>query len=154
MLSDDHYRAKLQQTTAAIKAWTGFVADVADVEEGEHGEAWRLALVPHAAHACPVEILLREDRRFDLALAGEIYEDCELGSLDDLLPLIEAVVEGRVIRRVTRSAATGLLREVSTIVAMADGTVIELGRNGVVTDAEHDASGEVRDRHFLPYRRS
>ena len=48
MISDDTYRAKLQQTIAAIKAWTGFVADVARVEEGELPGAWRLALTPRS----------------------------------------------------------------------------------------------------------
>jgi hypothetical protein len=160
MISDDTYRAKLQQTIAAIKAWTGFVADVARVEEGEIPGAWRLALTPRSARACPIEIVLRDDQRCDLRVGGETYEDLALTSedrstsLDLMLPLLEAVVEGNVLTRRISSAGTGLLCSVASIVTLQDGTRFEhVHAPARLNGAAVPDAVEIRDIHYLPYRR-
>lgn len=153
MQSQDTYRLKLQQTAASLKAWSGFVADVARVEMQEEGDAWRLALTPMASRACPVEMVLDGAApKFDLRLGTETYEDLDLPSLDLVLPMVEAVTEGRVVTRRTASAITGLPLAVSTHLKLADGTALDFpatdqsanGRNGAV---------ESRVVHYLPYRR-
>ena len=151
MLPDDPYKTKLERTIASVKAWTGFVADVARIEAAEVGDGWRLSLQPHSSRACPVEIVLRRDQTCDLAIGGETYRNWPLPSLDVVLPLMEAVSEGRVVTRHTVSATTGLLREVSTIVRLADGTVIEQRRDGAAGMPLGSVEG--RDTHYLPYRR-
>lgn len=150
----DTHSLKLQQLIASLRAWTGFVADVARVEVSEVGAAWRVSLKPMAASACPLEILLDSGKvRCDLKVADETYHDWPLPSLDIVLPLIEAVTEGRVVTRHTTSAATGLSLSVATLIKLADGRVLE-------TSLASDAAGEVaagsierRDTHYLPYRR-
>jgi hypothetical protein len=160
MISDDTYRASLQQTIAAIKAWTGFVADVARVEEGEIPGAWRLALTPHSARACPIEIVLRSDQRCDLRIGGETYEDLALTSqdrstsLDMMLPLLEAVADGNVLTRYISSAGTGLLCSVASIVTFLDGRTIEHEHTPAhLNGAAVVGAIETRDVHYLPYRR-
>lgn len=155
MLSDDTYRAKLRQTIASVQAWTGFVADVARVEVTDQDTAWRIVMTPKSANACPVEIVLRNDRTYDLAMGGQTYVDRPLPSLDVVLPLLEAVAEGRVVTRRIASAATGLLRERRTVVTLADGTRFEAEETKPsLPAAAADAATESSERHYLPYRRA
>lgn len=154
MQSDDTYRSKLQQTMASIQAWTGFVADVARIEQSNDGAAWRLALTPRSARACPVEIVLRNDRKCDITIGDETHEDWPIPSLDLVLPLLEAVVEGRVMTRHTESAATGLHRASTSVVVLGDGTAIERSRGDATADGRADANVQSREVHYLPYRRS
>lgn len=153
MRSPDTYRLKLQQLTASLKAWSGFVADVARVEAGEAGNAWRLALTPAAPGACPIEIVLDgSEPRCDLRIGTELVEDWRLPSLDVVLPLVEAVTEGRVVTRRLSSAVTALPLGVSTHVRLADGSAIVLPP---LADGQGLPNGAVesRETHYLPYRK-
>jgi len=153
MLPDDTFEVKLTETMAAVRAWSGFVADVAEVEDTEIGDAWHFGLVPHMAGACPVEVVVRRgDQRCDLTIAGETYEDVELGNLDLLPKLIAAVADGRVIRRHGVSRTTGLRHFTATIVHLPDGSVFEAAHASPGAPAV-EAEIEWRDLHFLPYRR-
>lgn len=154
MPADDTHRLKLQQVIASLTAWTGFVADVAKVEMSEVGQAWRLALQPRAAHACPVEIVLDgSSSRCDLRIASETYEDWPLPALDIVLPLVEAVVDGRVVTRHTSSAVTGLPLGVSTLINLADGRLIEISPDKPAGREQSAEAAEIRDIHYLPFRR-
>ena len=152
MLSNDTYRLKLQQTTASIRAWSGFVADVARVEVAEEANSWRLALTPFAAGACPIELVLDgSSPNCDLRIGRETYEDWPMPSLDDVLPLVEAVCDGRVVTRQVSSAATGLPLTVSTRIKLANGRTFVLPEGA---DSAFGNSGvESRDTHYLPYRK-
>lgn len=160
MLSDDVFRAKRDLTIAQLRAWTGFVADVAHVETGEVGDAWRISMTPRTPAGCPVELSIRDDQKFDIRIAGETYEDRPIETLDAFLPLLEAIAEGRVVTRVMRSAMTGAVREVETIVRLANGMVFQ-GRSGPAgriplpppLPGVTSGTEEVRDMHYLPYRR-
>ncbi len=153
MYSLDTYRLKLQQVVASIKAWSGFVADVARVETHDEGHGFRLAMQPSTPGACPIEMLLDGDRlECDLKIGGETYEDLELPSLDVVLPLVEAVAEGRVMTRLTRSAVTGMRIGSDTLIELADGTRIVLPPTPFGSVAG-DAAVETRSQHFLPYRK-
>lgn len=155
MPADDTHRLKLQQVIASLKAWTGFVADVAKVEVSEVGQAWRIALQPKVAHACPLEIVLEgSSNRCDLRVASETYEDWPLPSLDMVLPLIEAVVEGRVVTRRTTSAATALPLSVTTLIKLADGRVLETSTDKNDAREATAAAVQISDTHYLPYRRA
>lgn len=159
MQSDDVYRARRNLTIAELSAWTGFVADVAHVEYGPVDGAWRIQITPHVRSGCPVELLLRDDQKFDIRLASETYEDREIENLDMFLPLLKAVVDGLVITRTLQSALTGTVRGKETFVRFAGGSVFQ-------ASAEHSSDGarppplpgstaevEVRDTHYVPYRR-
>ncbi|HXF53331.1 MAG TPA: hypothetical protein VNK52_04330 [Hyphomicrobiaceae bacterium] len=153
MLPDDTFEVKLAETMATVRAWSGFVADVADVEDAEIGDAWHFGLVPHMAGACPVEVVVRRsDQRCDFTIAGESYEDIAIADLDLLPKVLAAVADGRVIRRHGVSRATGLKRFTATIVRLPDGGVFEMAHPSPGAPAV-ESEIEWRDWHFLPYRR-
>ena len=154
MLSDDTYRAKLDQTIASVRAWTGFVADVARVEIADQGQAWRIALLPRSVNTCPAELVLRQDRKYDLAVGGQIYKDRTLPSLDFVLPLLEAVAEGRVVARTFSSAATGLVHGIGIVITLANGARFEEQQPLIDLPPALEPRVEVSERHFLPYRRT
>jgi len=153
MQSHDTYRLKLQQLTASLEAWSGFVADVARVEAGAAGNGWRLALTPLAAGACPFEIVLDGSEPLcDVRVGSLTVEDWRLPSLDVVLPLVEAIVDGRIVVRKLSSAMTGLPVSTTTHVALGDGGSIVLPPEAAV-NGPPSGYVECRDVHFLPYRR-
>lgn len=148
MQSDDIYRQKLAQLAASIKAWSGFVADVARVETSEDGPVWRFSMQPRAARACPCEIALDSATQgCDLSIGGETFEGFALPSLDIVLPLLKAVAEGQVVTRHYSSAATGLPVSTSTVITLENGTRLEAG------NAQTADGLECRPVHFVPYRK-
>ena len=150
MHSPDTYRQHVQQLAASIKAWSGFVADVARVEVEEVGDGWRFAMTPVAPGACPVEIVLDgRALRCDLRVAGETVEDWQLPALDVVLPLMKAVADGSVITRIVSSAITGLPISTSTHVRLADGRKLVVPEMPDVPTERVEA----REMHYLPYRR-
>jgi hypothetical protein len=154
MQSLDTYRLKLQEVVASIKAWSGFVADVARVETHDEGDGWRLALQPLAPGACPIEMVIDgRELKCDLKIGGETYEDVDLPSLDMVLPLVKAVADGRVVTRLMRSSMTGLAIGGDTLIRLADGTGIVLPPPSQNGSAPADGAVETRNLHFLPYRK-
>ena len=153
-ISHDVYRSRLQTVVESLRYWIPSVADAARVEELESPDYWRMTVSPHVTGACPFELLLRSDRRFDIQIGGEIHEDLEMMLFEDFLPLAEAITQGRVVQRRWVSTATGALREVETIVTFVSGNVWSQSRiEKAVADKIPRQAAERRDRHFLPYRR-
>jgi hypothetical protein len=153
MQSPDTHRLALQHVVASVKAWTGFVADVARVETHDEGHGWRLMMQSLASGACPVEMLIDgSELKWHLKIGGETYEDLTMPSLDVVLPLVKAVADGRVVTRQIRSAATGLPIGTDTLIKLADGTEIVLPPSPAGAVPAH-AALEMRNVHFLPYRK-
>jgi hypothetical protein len=152
MLSDDVYRSKLAAVFAGLKQAAAALADVAHVEQTESADFARLSLIPGAAGACPVEIMLRADQLYDIQIGNEFYEDCAIERIDLFLPLISAVTRGDVIQRRHISAATGTELEIETIVPLPGG---EAWRKSHVHPgaARSGAATVFEDRRFVPYRR-
>ncbi len=154
MRSEDTYRLKLRELSASIRAWSGFIADVARIEIAEDASPWRLRIDPRAPRACPIELLL-DDRSpvCDVTLAGETYEGWHLPTLDVVLPLLIAVSEGRVVTRRISSSATGTGLGTATLVTLANGDRLELpGSNFPIANLDAERV-EQRDEHFVPYRK-
>ncbi len=153
MQSKDTYRLELQQLTASLRAWSGFVADVARVETEEADSSWRIALTPTAPGACPIEIVIDAAQpNCDLRVGGETIENWRLPSLDVVLPMVKAVTEGRVFTRRVSSAATALPLGVSTHIVLADGQSIVLPQMPAEDPLAHRVA-EARETHYLPYRK-
>lgn len=152
MLADDVYRSELTRTFAAMKEVAAGLADVAAVTTAATADHVRLSLVPNSPGACAVELMLRADQYYDIALATEFYEDCRIADLALFPAILKAVAAGHVIQRRAQSALTGAERSVETIVTLADGT---LWRKGFAhTAAAGAAEASVwDDKRFLPYRR-
>lgn len=154
MLSDDVYRSKFNSTVESLRYWVPSISDAARAEEASSPDYWKLSVTPHVEGACPFELLLSMSQMYDVMIAGEIYEDIPVTSLDLFVPLAEAISEGRVIQRRYVSPMTGTVREVETIVTLADGKVWRKGHlNEAVAAAIAPGSAETIDRAFLPYRR-
>jgi hypothetical protein len=155
MFSDDVYRAKLVATFEDLKAATRSLADVALIDAVSTPHFIKLALVPHASNACAIEIMVRADQHYDIALGTEFYEDCPVKAFDMFRPLIAAVTQGFVIQRRHISRATGTEQSVETIVTLPDGRVWRKGHHHAnAMTATSDADIVCDDRNFLPYRRS
>jgi len=138
--------SSVQATIEQLRYWVPTIKDVAHVFEGNEDECWLLSIEPVVAAACPVALALRETGRFDIAIAGETYEDRLVGKLEELVLLLERITQGQIIQRRWVSSVTGVERGIETIILLGDGAV---WRDG----PEPDGYGERHDRHFLPYRR-
>lgn len=154
MISDDVFRSQLQSTIASLRYWVPLIKDAARVEESEADGAWRLTVAPATEGACPIELMLHASQRYDIELAGECYEDRPIERLGLFVPLIEAVTNGRIVRRYWTSPMTGGLRTIETIVTMADGSMWRASRQieplaSVMADEDLAAT----NHHYLPYRR-
>lgn len=145
-MPDDVYAHQLQSTIEGLRYWVPSVIDVAHVAEESDIGYWRLHVTPRPGGGCPFEIVLHDNRTFDVVIADETYEGQHVTALSLFLPLAEAVIEGRVIQRRWFSLSTGALRAVESLVFLADGSVWQAG-------ATADGDSESHDRHFLPYRR-
>jgi hypothetical protein len=144
---DEAYTFHLQGTIEGLRYWVPSIIDVAHVAEESGIGYWHLQVAPRSPGACPFEILLRDSCVFDAVLAGEAYEGRPVVALSVFLPLVEAIIGGRVIQRRWYSTQTGAQRSVETIVNLADGSIWRDGQSAA------DGSSESHDRHFLPYRR-
>lgn len=136
----------VQAAIEQLRYWVPTIKDVARVFEGRDEESFLLSIEPKVAAACPVAIAIRDNGRFDIAIAGETYEDRILSTLDQIVLLLERIADGHVIQRRWISLATGVPQSVETIVALGSGDVWREGR-------APDGGAERQDRHFLPYRR-
>ena len=76
---------------------------------------WRLALLPHAANACPVELILhRDSQTYDIQLGHEAYEAKAIEAFRLFEPLLDAVVGGQVVTTEAISPGGGQLLAVVT----------------------------------------
>jgi len=152
MYSDDVYRAKLRATIADLQQAVAPLAPFTAIDVDLSGQGARFTLIPHTRGACPVELMVRADQHYDIALGQAIFEDCRVEQLDVFKPLILAVADGHIVRRHHISAQTGVEMGFETIVTMPSaqpwrkvhGGEVWLGRGGEVF---------MRDQRFLPYRR-
>lgn len=146
MIQDDVYRHGLQGTIEGLRYWVPSISDVARVSENGGEDFWHLTVVPRVAGACPFELLLRHDQRYDMILSGQTYENLLVSDLETFLPLTEAIIEGHVVQRRWSSTRTGALVAIETLIFAPGASAWQAG--------VRPASGcESRDHHFLPYRR-
>jgi hypothetical protein len=151
-MTDDVFRHGLQATIEGLRYWVPSVHDLARIAEEDTPSFWRLDVRPGVAGACPFELVLHADGRYDAIVAGEAYQDRPMTSLGMFLPWAQAITDGRVVQRRWVSSSTGALWSVDTLVTLDGGTV---WRNGELTASVKPSAAacEAHDRHFLPYRR-
>ena len=155
MLPDDVFRARLQSTITALRYWAPSVADAARLEETECGDYWRLNVQPNVDSACPFEIILHADQRYDVSIADENYEGRPVEAFEWIVPFANAIANGEVVQRRWISRLTGLERSVETVVLLGGGGVWSDGRGDIPQKRPtlDDDGTELRERRFLPYRR-
>lgn len=152
MQPDDIFTARLATLIGDAAAWLTRQRDVAEVDETRAPLYWRLAAQPFLAGACPIEIVVYRRQGYDIALAGETYEDLATDDLE-LLPLVlQAIEHGRVLRRSWLTLATGSERSVETIVTYPGGKLCWERRVEPFSRLVEASQCHVHDRHYLPYR--
>jgi hypothetical protein len=151
MLADDIFRPKLEETIAALEEWAKQMGQFAQVERSETN--WRIKVLPPIPNACPCELILRRDQRFELAIGEETYEDHPVRNLDLFLPMLQAVVAGNVSTRRWISSATGLEYQVETVVSLPDGTSWRADRRNPLAPHPPEINLECEARQYLPYFR-
>jgi hypothetical protein len=154
MLPDDVFHSRLQTTITVLKYWAPSIADTARVDESETDGFWKMAVAPGLSQACPFELILHYDQRYDLAIGEESYESLPIESFEVFLPFVEAIAKGDVVQRQWISRFTGLERSVETLVTLASGGIWREARGEPHGRPSLDDDGtELRERRFLPYRR-
>lgn len=152
--SDDVFRRRISKTAADLSAWARSAADATDVEIANTASYYKISSRPKTPGAAAFELLIRADQFYDVAIAGEVYEDCAIEDEDLFLALVIAISEGHVGRRVTSSALTGTLQAIETIVDL--GSRAQWSGKHVLVEGRAlapDDATEIETRRFLPYRR-
>ena len=151
MQSDDAYRNELHALIRELRAWIEGFAEIVEYEATEAADYWRLAVMPRAATACPIELILHRNQRYDMTIGRETYEDRPIESLGLFQPLLQAIVEGHVITRTWTTLATGAHHSVETIVDLG-GEIwrAEHVNPDIATVAGRDQCA-ARDRHYAAY---
>jgi len=153
MLPDDIFRSRLQTTIMALRYWAPSIADAARLEETETSDYWRINVAPAVASACPFELILHSDQRYDLSIAEETYEARPIETFDWFIPFADAIAEGNVVQRRWISRLTAIERGVETLVMLGGGGIWREGRGAYQMPTLDDDGTELRERRFLPYRR-
>lgn len=137
----------IQVAIEQLRYWVPTIKDVAHVYEGTEGDSWLLSIEPRLQTACPVAVEIKSTGRFDIAIGGETYEDFALGSLDEIVLLLDRIAGGHVVQRRWVSSITGTPLAVETLVVLSPNAIWRGG-------SPFTGGGERQDRHFLPYRRT
>ncbi|MEQ1715698.1 MAG: hypothetical protein ABL907_06905 [Hyphomicrobium sp.] len=154
MLSDDVFRKELGAAVMALNAWGDAFKDVAAIDVRDAAGYWRMSARPQTAAAAPLTLVLRADQKFDLAIAGEKFEDREIEDFELFVAIARAVSTGNVERLTTRCAVTGRLKASEMVLIFDDGSVWRSERSLGARTVPGVAGGEeVRTQRFLPYRR-
>lgn len=154
MLPDDVFRNRVRDVCQTLEQWCEGRKDVARITRETGAGFWRLAAVPGAAQACPVEVVIHHAAQtIDLGIGRESCTGLGVEVLERLPALFAAVEAGLAIERCWHSALTELPLAVDTLVPAGDGEtwlhrrVLGRGR----TFDEHDAIAS--DHRYTPWRR-
>jgi hypothetical protein len=155
MQSNDQFRLAFDVATERLNGWAKQHADCADLIVEGVGQFWRLGMSPKAANACPVELILHRDtQNFDIQLGSEVYEGIPIDGFDLFEPLLDAVVAGTVVTRLTTTAAGAVALKVETIVQPENRLAWIAERLTPIGQRMVAPVTLTRDRHWVPYRRA
>ena len=152
MLAEDLFRTRLAGLVAKLEDWAARYADTGTMD-AKHGTGfWRVVARPATPGTCPMTLVLRADQKFDLSLAGDLYEDRAIEDFDIFPPLLEAVAQGAVERTHYACGVTGADLGHETRVLLARGGA--WGERRLRSGARITNAAVLEQRHrFLPYRR-
>lgn len=155
MFSDDVYRTQLSDTIAALETWATTLAGCAAVETDITAAYWKISVAPEARGACPFELMLRADQRFNTKIADEVYEDKPVDAFQFFPMLARAIAAGRVERITISSALTGTPEAIETRVTLEDGWAW-IGERRLASwgPRKNEAAHTQKIHRFLPYRRA
>lgn len=152
MLAEDLFRTRLAGLIAKLEDWAARYSETGSMDAKYGTGFWRVVARPSTPGTCPVTLVLRADQKFDLSLAGDLFEDRPIENFDIFPPLLEAVAQGRVERTHYTSALTGAPLGHETRVLLSDGG--SWGERRMRSNA-HAIDGAIMEnrQRFLPYSR-
>jgi len=154
MYPDDVFRNELAAVTRTLSDWAYRLKDVAHFDIKEGTGHWRISARPATPGACPMTLVLRNDQKFDLALARERFEERQIEDFALFGAIADAVSAGRVETVRTESAMTGGLKAIETRINFKDGAVWSQTRKaGPLKDLPADGEDVQSVEPFLPYAR-
>lgn len=151
MLADDAFRNRLHETIRTLRARCEELKSVASIRETETEDYWGVWLCPHAPTACPLELILHRDQRYDVTIGSETYEHLSADELALLPRLLDSVADGTVITRTWATRATGMTHSIQTIVPL-DGSLWQASEETAVAARVPRDDCLATDRHYAPYR--
>lgn len=150
MLSDEGYNNQLTDTKHRLAAWAEANRAGAHIQIDDDESYWRIISEPYQPSLCPVELVLREDRHYDLSIARAAQEDQPIEDFALFTELFEAIARGAPFVRSYRTTATMQLLATETVVPLPgrdDWRVIQrttlgerLGLADALIDEQHFAS--------------
>jgi hypothetical protein len=154
LFPDDIYRSRLAETIEALERWAVASRDVASVAIAATPAYWKLAVDPSAPGACPFELVLRADQRFNTIIDREVYEDKPIDKFEFFPMMARAISNGSVERIETLNALTGMLDVIEMRLTLEDGWAwIGERRTSPRLSRRLDIREERRVFPYLPYRR-
>ena len=152
MLPEDTYRKQQNRFKADLEGWAHEMADCAEISYGSIGDGWSINAQPDVATACPFELVMRPDQKFDAQIGGQMYEDLAFENAD-LPKIARAISEGRVMTRHWESVVTGLAYSIETIVDLGGGDTWRVQTQTSEMTPSDDGELMARPTAFAPYRR-
>jgi hypothetical protein len=152
-LTTNAFGRAFDQTVADLRSLLAAQADCAAIEQEETVNYWRVRVKPVAVTACPFELILYRNRRFDLTIGPETYKNRVFDDLGLFRRLIEAIVAGQVVTRTWVSVATGSVPELETRVRLVDDVDWKITRKTALADVIPADAVEWHDHYYVPYRR-
>lgn len=155
LFPDDVFRSRLRETIETLEAWAAGHRDVAQIDIAATPAYWKLTVLPATAGACPFELLLRADQRFNTIVGDEIYEDKPIDTFEFFPMMVRAIATGNVERIEVMNAMTGAVDTIEMRLTLEDGWAwIGERRVGPRIARRQDVAEERRVFPFLPYRRA
>ncbi len=120
MISDETYNNRLTDAKRALADWAERNAAGAHITIDEGDLYWRIFAEPVEVSICPIELIIRDDRNYDIAIADAAAEDQPIVDFELFLPIFESVSDGNVISRSYLTRMTRQLLAQRTIVPLAN----------------------------------
>jgi hypothetical protein len=149
MLPDDVFRARLEQTLVEVEIIVSKLRGCAAVDVSATPRYWRATVLPFFAAACPFELMIKSDQKFNLKLSNEAFEDRPLEHFELIPHLVRAINEGNVEKISKFDAMTDALVAIEMRVALGPGWEW-FGERRLAPVAP---SEEWRTHRYLAYRR-
>lgn len=154
MQSDDMFRRAFEAATLRLTAWADQHRDAATIEHERSPDFYRLSVMPHAANACAVELMLhRPTQTYDLQIAEDMWEGLAVDALEPFVPMLDAIVAGQVVVRRHRAAGSGVLLKVETLIMPDAAVPMTFTRITDLGQALPGGDAIAQDQHAVPYRR-
>ena len=152
MLSDEAFSNSLTDTKRALESWADRYDGAVDIIVEDDPSYWRIHALPSEASLCPIELVLRPDRNYDLVIADAATEDQPIESFELFIALFEAVAAGKPIVRTYSSRATMQDLGTTTSVPLPDGSAWSVQRLTALGERLGLDDAVVSERRFATYK--